>query len=151
IEKWARGGSNPTPSASHRGKARTMIDPKAIAVGVAMGLLVGCAANAPRQDLAGPMDANSVTVFTLALQPDSLTGCIMGDPSMTRPVTLTVRNDAAVLLTSGGVHYDLTRVSPNVYAGGYWIKISADLSTRPKRLTVRNDDGSCKWAASAGS
>jgi hypothetical protein len=100
-------------------------------------------------DTAGPKDPDSVTTFVLALQPDSVTGCILGDPSMTRPITLTVSNDKAVLLTAGGIHYDLTRVAPNVYEGGYWAKIRADLTTRPKTLTVRNDDGSCRWAASA--
>jgi hypothetical protein len=100
-------------------------------------------------DTTGPKDPNSVTTFVLALQPNSVTGCILGDPSMTRPVTLTVSNDKAVLLTAGGIHYDLTRVAPNVYEGGYWAKIRADLSTRPKTLTVRNDDSSCNWAASA--
>ena len=97
----------------------------------------------------GVMEPNSVTVFTLSLQANSVSGCIMGDPGMTRPVTLTVTNNSAVLLTSGGIHYDLNRVAPNVYAGGYWVKIRADLSTRPKRLTVSNDDGSCNWAATA--
>jgi hypothetical protein len=100
-------------------------------------------------DTAGPKDPNSVTTFVLALQPDSVTGCILGDPSMTRPLTVTVNNDKAVLLTAGGIHYDLTRVAPNVYEGGYWAKIRADLATKPKTLTVRNDDSSCKWAASA--
>jgi hypothetical protein len=100
-------------------------------------------------DTAGPKDPGSVTTFVLALQPDSVTGCILGDPSMARPMTLTVSNDKAVLLTAGGIHYDLTRVTPNVYEGGYWAKIRADLATRPKTLTVQNDDGSCKWAASA--
>jgi hypothetical protein len=98
---------------------------------------------------AGAMEPNSVTVFTLSLQSNSVSGCIMTDPGMTRPVTLTVTNNSAVLLTSGGIHYDLNRVAPNVYAGGYWVKIRADLSTRPKRLTVSNDDGSCNWAATA--
>ena len=96
---------------------------------------------------AGAREPNSVTVFTLSLQSNSVSGCVMTEPGMTRPVTLTVTNNAAVLLTSGGVHYDLNRVAPNVYAGGYWVKIRADLSTRPKRLTVSNDDGSCNWAA----
>jgi hypothetical protein len=98
---------------------------------------------------AGAMDPNSVTVFTLSLQPNSVSGCILTDPGMTRPMTLTVTNNSAVLLTSGGVHYDLNRVAPNVFAGGYWAKIRADLSTRPKRLTVNNDDDSCNWAATA--
>jgi hypothetical protein len=98
---------------------------------------------------AGAMEPNSVTVFTLSLQSNSVSGCVMTDPGMTRPVTLTVTSNSAVLLTSGGVHYDLRRVAPNVYAGGYWVKIRADLSTRPKRLTVSNDDGSCNWAATA--
>jgi hypothetical protein len=114
-------------------------------------LVGGCSqpqgASAPAA--AGAMEPNSVTVFTLSLQSNSVSGCIMTDPGMTRPVTLTVTNNAAVLLTSGGIHYDLNRVAPNVYAGGYWVKIRADLSTRPKRLTVSNDDGSCNWAATA--
>jgi hypothetical protein len=97
----------------------------------------------------GTMDPGSVTTFTLALQPNSVTGCIMGDPGMTRPMTLTVSNNRAVLLTGGGIHYDLDRIRPNVYAGGYYVKIVADLSVRPKRLTVSNDDGSCNWAATA--
>ena len=99
--------------------------------------------------VAGATDPNSVTMFTLALQPNSVTGCIMGDPGMTRPMTLTVSNNSAVLLTGGGIHYDLNRIRPNVYAGGYWVKIVADLSVRPKRLTVSNDDDSCNWAATA--
>ena len=114
-------------------------------------LVGGCSqpqgASAPAA--AGAMEPNSVTVFTLSLQSNSVSGCIMTVPGMTRPVTLTVTNNAAVLLTSGGIHYDLNRVAPNVYAGGYWVKIRADLSTRPKSLTVSNDDGSCNWAATA--
>jgi len=98
---------------------------------------------------ASTTDPGSVTVFTLALQPNSVTGCIMGDPGMTRPMTLTVKNNSAVLLTGGGIHYDLDRIRPNVYAGGYWTKIVADLSARPKRLTISNDDASCNWAATS--
>ena len=126
-------------------KIRTLVPMMAI-------LVSGCSqpqgTSAPTA--AGAIDPNSVTVFTLSLQSNSVSGCIMTDPGMTRPVTLTVTNNSAVLLTSGGVHYDLSRVAPNVYAGGYWVKIRADLSTRPKRLTVSNDDGSCNWAATAG-
>jgi hypothetical protein len=125
-------------------KIRTLVPMMAILVG-------GCsqpqATSAPAAT--GATEPNSVTVFTLSLQSNSVSGCIMTDPGMTRPVTLTVTNNAAVLLTSGGIHYDLSRVAPNVYAGGYWVKIRADLSTRPKSLTVSNDDGSCNWAATA--
>jgi hypothetical protein len=124
------------------------ITPIAITI---VGLLGGCSqpqgTATPMAASTGGMDPNSVTVFTLAVQPDSVSGCIMGDASMTRPMTLTVKNNAAVLLTSGGIHYDLSRIAPNVYAGGYYIKIKADLSVAPKRLTVTNDDQSCKWAA----
>lgn len=113
-------------------------------------LIAGCSQPTRTAAPAGStMDPNSVTVFTLALQANSVTGCIMGDPGMTRPMTLTVSNNSAVLLTGGGIHYDLDRIRPNVYAGGYWTKIVADLSVRPKRLTVSNDDASCNWAATA--
>ena len=74
---------------------------------------------------------------------------VHGDSSMNRPVTLTVSNDKAELLTAGGIHYSLDRVSPNVYAGGNYIKIGADLSVRPKRLTVSSNDRACNWAATA--
>jgi hypothetical protein len=121
---------------------------KEIAALMAAMLIAGCSqTTSTATPAAGTTDPGSVTVFTLALQPNSVTGCIMGDPGMTRPMTLTVRNNSAVLLTGGGIHYDLDRVRPNVYAGGYWAKIVADLSVRPKRLTVSNDDGSCNWAA----
>jgi hypothetical protein len=114
-------------------------------------LAVGCTqtAGTPAPVTSGPMDPNSRTVFTLALQPDSISGCIMGDASMTRPMTLTVTNNTAVLLTDGGIHYSLDRVRPNVYAGGYYMKIVADLSARPKRLAVSSNDGGCQWAATA--
>ena len=123
---------------------------KELAVLVAALLIAGCSQpTSTAAPTVGTTDPGSVTVFTLALQPNSVTGCIMGDPGMTRPMTLTVRNNNAVLLTGGGVHYDLDRIRPNVYAGGYYVKIVADLSVRPKRLTVSNDDGSCNWAATA--
>ena len=122
-----------------------------MAVLAAAIVAAGCTqtAGAPAPVTAGPMDANSVTVFTLALQPGSITGCIMGDSSMNRPVTLTVSNGQAELLTEGGIHYSLDRVRPNVYAGGNYIKIGADLSVRPKRLTVSSNDRACNWAATA--
>ena len=121
-----------------------------IAALVAAMLIAGCSQpTSTATPAVGTTDPASVTVFTLALQPNSVTGCIMGDPGMTRPMTLTVRNNSAVLLTGGGIHYDLDRIRPNVYAGGYWTKIVADLSVRPKRLTVSNDDASCNWAATA--
>jgi hypothetical protein len=118
----------------------------AVALTVA-GLCISC--SQPQPMIAGPMDPNSETVFTLAVAPDSVSGCILADSSMTRPMTLSVANDSAVLLTPGGIHYSLTRVAPNVYAGGYYVKIRADLAVRPKRLTVSTQDGTCKWAATA--
>lgn len=122
-----------------------------MAVLASAALAVGCTqtAGTPTPVASGPMDPNSTTVFTLALQPDSISGCILGDSSMTRPMTLTIHNDSAVLLTAGGIHYSLDRIRPNVYAGGYYINIVADLSAKPKRLTVRSNDDGCKWAATA--
>jgi hypothetical protein len=130
-----------------------MRNAKVISVFAAAIFLGGCAQPAAPV-VAGPMDPNSVTVFTLSLQPDSIEGCIMGDPSMTRPATLTVKNDKAEFLTDGGIHDTLTRVRPNVYTdifqvGGARLKIDADLSVRPKRLTVATYEGGCKWAATA--
>jgi len=109
----------------------------------------GCTQNMPAAYTGGPMDANSVTTFNLALTPDSIVNCSQGDPGMTRPMTLTVQNNSADLLTSGGIHYGLTRVAPNVYSGGNWIKIQANLSAAPKSLAIRSNDSRCTWAGSA--
>jgi hypothetical protein len=116
----------------------------------AVALAIGACtqtAGTPAPVTAGPMDPNSVTTFTLAVGPGSITGCVLGDSSMTRPVKLTVMNNKAELLTDGGVHYGLDRMGPGRYAGGNYIKIAADLTTSPKRLAVSSNDGACKWGA----
>lgn len=122
---------------------------KMIMVLAASTLACGCTQNLPTPVTTGPMDPNSVTVFTLAPLPGSFDVCTTDDPGMTHPMTLTVRDDKAVLLTDGGIHYDLTRVRPNVYTGGPYVLIEADLSVRPKRLNVSSREGGCKWAATA--
>jgi len=118
---------------------------------LALGTLAACQTG-PKPDLAGPVDPSSVTVFTLVLQPDSISGCILADPSMNRPMTLTVRNDKAELVTDGGIHNTLTRIRPDVYSGSFQIGMGlmlmqADLSGTPKRLTFQTSQGGCKWAA----
>lgn len=127
-----------------------MLKVKSAAMLAAATFLIGCSQkDGAAPAAAGPMDPNSVTVFTLAVLPDSVSGCILGDPSMTRPMTLTVSNNTAEILTAGGIHYGLDRVAPNVYAGGYRFKIRADLSVRPKRLLVTTNDDTCRWGATA--
>jgi hypothetical protein len=96
----------------------------------------------------GPRDPNSSTVFNLSLTPDSLPNCMMADPGMTRPITVTVQNDTGTLFTAGGIHYGLTRVGQNVYAGGDWIKIRADLAAAPKTLSISTNDRRCTWTSS---
>jgi hypothetical protein len=115
----------------------------------AAALLGGCVQNMPAAYTGGPADPNSVTTFTLSLTPDSLVNCWQANPGMDRPMTMTVQNNTGELLTGGGIHYGLTRVAPNVYAGGNYIKIRADLSAAPKTLLVRTNDSSCAWTASA--
>jgi hypothetical protein len=73
---------------------------------------------------------------------------------MTRPITVTIRNDKALFETDGGIHDELTRIRPDVYfdnfqSGLIELKIEADFSTRPKRLNVQTFDGTCKWTATA--
>lgn len=117
----------------------------------AAALLTGCTqtAGTPAPVTAGTPNPPSVTMFSsLAPTANSVTGCIL-EEGLDRPMTFTVTGDSAVLLSAGGIHYDLHRVRPNVYAGGYWIKIEADLSVRPKRLALHNDDNSCRWVATA--
>jgi hypothetical protein len=117
---------------------------------LAAGALLGaCAQNIPPTYTGGPPDPNSQTIFTLALAPGSLLNCWQANPGMDRPMTMVVQNNSGDLLTSGGIHYGLTRVAPNTYAGGNYIKIRADLSTTPKTLMVRTNDSACVWNASA--
>jgi hypothetical protein len=112
-------------------------------------LLGACVQDGPPAYTGGPADPNSSTTFNLSLTPDSLVNCWQANPGMDRPMTMVVQNNSGDLLTSGGIHYGLTRVAPNVYAGGNYIKIRADLSTMPKTLMVRSNDQSCVWTASA--
>ena len=115
----------------------------------AAALLGGCVPNMPPTFTGGPPDPNSVTTFTLSLTPDSLVNCWQANPGMDRPMTMTVQNNSGMLRTGGGIHYSLTRVAPNVYEGGDYIKIRTDLSSIPKTLMVRTNDSRCVWTASA--
>src|SRR5689334_8658708 len=126
-----------------------MIDIKVTTWLLAAALLAACSQNIPATYTAGPPDPNSVTTFTLSLTPDSLLNCWQVNPGMDRPMTMTVQNNSGELLTAGGIHYGLTRVGPNVYAGGNYIKIRADLSSVPKTLQINTNDQSCGWAATA--
>jgi hypothetical protein len=112
-------------------------------------LLSGCVQDGATPYTGGPRDVNSSTVFNLSLTPASLPNCMMADPGMTRPMTVTVANDSGMLLTEGGIHYGLTRVAPSVYAGGDWIKIRANLSVSPKTLAISTNDSRCIWAGTA--
>jgi len=133
-----------------------MLKTKALAAFAAAALSAGCTqtGNTPTQVTGGPMDPNSVTVFTLAVAPGSLEGCMLADSSMTRPITVTVTNNQALFDADGGIHDELKRVRPNVYAdtfqlGYIELKIEVDLSVRPKRLNVASLRGDCKWTAVA--
>lgn len=125
-----------------------MIQIKVLMVAAA-ALLAGCVQNTPPTYTGGPADPNSVTTFNLSLTPDSIVNCQAGNPGMDRPMTMTVQNNSGKLLTSGGIHYGLSRVGPNVYAGGDWIKIRADLASMPRTLMIRTNDDRCVWTGSA--
>lgn len=117
---------------------------------MAIAVMLGaCVQNQPPPVTGGPMVPNSSTVFTLALTPGSLSGCIMGDPGMTRPMTVTVNNGQATLYTDGGIHYGLDRMGTGLYHGGYYIDISVDLASKPKRLTIINNAQTCTWTGTA--
>jgi hypothetical protein len=134
-------------------KAKVMSDLAAAIVAA------GCTqtAGAPAPVTAGPMDANSVTVFTLALQPGSITGCIMGDSSMNRPVTLTVSNGQAELLTEGGIHYSLiawdptsTRRQLHKDRADLWSSPSASRQQQRPRLQLGGDTREGRTAGAPG-
>lgn len=133
------------------GKAGPIVHRMAVvALAIASAVAVtACVQDGPTPYTGGPRDPDSSTVFNLALTPDSLPNCMMADPGMSRPMTMTVSNDAGMLLTAGGIHYSLTRVAPNVYAGGDWIKIRANLAANPRTLTIGTNDTRCVWAGTA--
>ena len=56
-----------------------------------------------------------MTVFTLA--PQQRPRRIQTEAGITRPMTLTVSNSSATLVTAGGIHYELNRVWPDVLPG----------------------------------
>lgn len=112
-------------------------------------LTSACVQDGPTPYTGAPRDPNSSTIFNLSLTPNSIPNCIMADPGMTRPMTVTVQNNNGMVDTAGGIHYGLTRVSPNVYAGGDWIKIRADLASSPKTLSVSTNDSRCTWSGAA--
>jgi hypothetical protein len=110
--------------------------------------------NIPTPNLSGPVDPSARAVFTLAVAPGSVEGCFLGDSSMTRPITVTVRNDRALFETDGGVRDELKRIGPDVYYDNFQIglvefKIRADFSSTPKRLYVSSYEDTCRWAATA--
>jgi len=108
-----------------------------------------CVQNQPPPMTGGPAAPNSSTGFTLALTPSSLSGCIMGDPGMTRPMKVVVESGKATLWTDGGIHYGLDRIGPDQYHGGYYIDIKVDLASKPKRLTIINNSETCTWTGTA--
>ena len=120
-------------------------------------LAAGCTqtAGTPAPGTSGPVNPNMVGVFTLAVQPGSIEGCMLADSSMTRPITVTVTaNNTALFDTDGGIHDVLKPIRPNVYADLFQIgflrmNIEADFSVRPKRLLISTVEGDCKWAATA--
>ena len=131
-------------------KAQTMLAMSRTVAVLIAGALGACVQNQPPPVTAGPMEPNSSTVFTLALTPESLSGCIMGDPGMDRPMTVTISSGQATLFTDGGIHYSLDRTGPGRFHGGYYIDITVDLASKPKRLTIVNDAQTCTWAGTAG-
>jgi hypothetical protein len=122
---------------------------KFMALSAAALLLAGCQGQNPPATYTGPVTGGSVTIFTLAMVPGSPAGCQLADASLTRPVRLTVLDDKADLLTDGGIHYSLDRDAPNLYSGGYRVKIAADLRSSPKKLTFGSNDDLCRWEATA--
>jgi len=124
-----------------------MIKPVSMmAIALALG---ACVQNQPPPVTSGPMDPNSSTDFTLALTPESLSGCIAGDPGMTRPMKVVIESGKATLWTDGGIHYGLDRLAPGRYHGGYYIDITVDLASKPKRVTIVNNAQTCTWTGTA--
>lgn len=115
----------------------------------AMTVLSACIQDGPAAYTGGPRDPNSSTVFNMTLTPGSIEDCVAAEPGMSRPMTVAVQDNTGVLDTAGGIHYGLTRVAPNVYAGGDWIKIRANLASTPKTLSIRTNDKRCTWIGTA--
>ena len=96
-------------------KGEPMPKVETLAALAAAALFAGCTqtgGNIPTPNLSGPVDPSARAVFTLSVAPGSVEGCFMANSSMTRPITVTVRNDKALFETDGGVRDELKRIRP---------------------------------------
>jgi hypothetical protein len=102
--------------------------------------------------LAAAAQQNVEVKFTFKQNPNSISGCIMADPSFTREHTFMIVNGQVELKSAGGIDVKMKPIRPNVYQGTFNLGrmnliYTADLGATPPTLVAQTQDGGCKWNA----
>jgi hypothetical protein len=102
--------------------------------------------------LAAAAQQNVEVKFTFQQNPNSISGCIMADPSFTREHTFMIVNGQVELKSAGGIDVTMKPIRPNVYQGTFNLGrmnliYTADLGATPPTLVAQTQDGGCKWNA----
>ncbi len=91
--------------------------------------------------------------FRLAAErnPTSCTGL---DAALSRPQTVTIANDAAILKSNGGINDKARMTAPGVYktkwsANGATLDIEVNTTASPATLLVTEPKLGCKWSGKA--
>ena len=90
--------------------------------------------------------------FRFEQNPNSISGCIMADPSFTREHTFSMVNGQVELKSAGGIDVKMKPIRTNVYEGRFDLGrmnliYTADLGATPPTLVAQTQDGGCKWNA----
>ena len=102
--------------------------------------------------LAAAAQQNVEVKFTFQQNPNSISGCIMADPSFTREHTFMIVNGQVELKSAGGIDVKMKPIRPDVYQGTFNLgrmnlTYTADLGATPPTLVAQSQDGGCKWNA----
>ena len=90
--------------------------------------------------------------FWFKENPNSISGCILADPSFSREHTFKIANGQAEVTSAGGIEVKMKPVRPNVYEGKFDLgrmnlTYTADLGATPPTLVAQSREGGCKWNA----
>ncbi|MFI4998866.1 MAG: hypothetical protein ACHQK9_03205 [Reyranellales bacterium] len=95
---------------------------------------------------------DSVTRFRLSPASDNVHECFDLDANLARTHTVTVKAGDVEITSAGGIEGRMKPVRAGVYEiafelSGLRLDVVADLAGPPPRLTVRERDHGCTWAA----
>jgi hypothetical protein len=104
--------------------------------------------------LASAAFAQAPMSFRLEENDRNPSSCSAGDAAMSRPQSVTVENNVAVLKSNGGINDKAKMASPGFYrtkwaAGGITYDIEINTTASPATMTVAELKLGCKWSGKA--